>query len=120
MKKLLLILLFVPLVSFGQTGEQKLELLIMKFEDVALEQNDMLLRLLKSGQLKLKYYENRFNTLKTKSYNVKSRLNKMKSQRLNLAKLPNNPEVRYYKNEFEFKIIYGWKNVTELYSFLIQ
>ena len=51
---------------------------------------------------------------------MKNRLNKMKSQRLNLAKLPNNPEVRYFNNKFEFKINYGWKNVTELYSFLIQ
>lgn len=73
-----------------------------------------------SGRLKLEYYEKRRETLNTKSQITKNRLNRMNSTNVNLSILPKDPEVRYYNNNFEFKINNKWLSDSDLFSHLIN
>jgi hypothetical protein len=119
MKKLIL-LLFIPLLSFGQYNNQRLELLKTRFMEVSMKENKVLSEMLKSKRIKPNEYKVRLEKLKIQFSKTKFRLNKIAPNMSNLNKILLDPEIRFKNNKFQFKIKNKWYSDVELISFLIK
>ena len=119
MKKLIL-LLFIPLLSFGQYNNQKLELLKTRFMEVSMKENIALSEMLKFKRIKPNEYKVRLEKLKIQFSKTKFRLNKIAPNMSNLNEILVDPEIRFKNNEFQFKIKNKWYLDVELISFLIK
>ena len=119
MKKLIL-LLFIPLLSFGQYNNQRLELLKTRFMEVSMKENKALSEMLKSKRIKPNEYKVRLEKLKIQFSKTKFRLNKIAPNMSNLNEILVDPEIRFKNNEFQFKIKNKWYLDVELISFLIK
>jgi hypothetical protein len=119
MKKLIL-LLFIPLLSFGQYNNQRLELLKTRFMEVSMKENKALSEMLKSKRIKPNEYKVRLEKLKIQFSKTKFRLNKIAPNMSNLNKILLDPEIRFKNNKFQFKTKNKWYSDVELISFLIK
>ena len=127
MKKLLLFLLFVPLVSFGQKSysipefsspNEKLAILRMDFVDFASNNIKDLHKKLKSGRIKLKSYKDQNDKMMDAFRNTNNILYKINLQDNNLDKLPSIITMIYENGEYKFQINNRYINASELYRFL--
>ena len=127
MKKLLLILLFIPLVSFGQkrysipefsSPNEKLAILKMDFVDFASNNIKDLHKKLKSGRIKLKSYKDQNDKMMDAFRNTNNILYKINLQDNNLDKLPSIITMIYENGEYKFQINNRYINASELYRFL--
>ena len=109
MKKLIiLLLLFIPLLSFGQNNNNKLELLKTRFVELSMKENIALSEMLKSKRIKSTEFKVRLEKLKSQFFKTKFRLNKITPNISNLNKISLDPEIRFNNNEFQFKIKDKW------------
>ena len=120
MKKLIILLLFIPLVSFGQKNDKNLELLKTRFVELSMKENITLSEMLKSNRIELNEYKLRLEKLKSQFFKTKFRLNKIPPNISNLNKILLDPEIRFNNNEFKFKIKNKWYSDVELITFLIK
>ena len=120
MKKLIILLLFIPLLSFGQNNNNKLELLKTRFVELSMKENIALSEMLKSKRIKSTEFKVRLEKLKSQFFKTKFRLNKIPPNILNLNKILLDPEIRFNNNEFQFKIKDKWYSDVELISLLIK
>ncbi len=122
MKKITLIffLFFIINNSFGQSGNNKLELLRMNFIDVALSEQKLLLNNLKARKIRERDYYARFDELKLQADLTKRRLYKINSVNSDLSKLSSYTVVRFRNGVFEFAINNTWMNDRELFSYLMK
>ena len=120
MKKLIILLLFIPLLSFGQNNNNKLELLKTRFVELSMKENIALSEMLKSKRIKSTEFKVRLEKLKSQFFKTKFRLNKIPSNISNLNKILLDPEIRFNNNEFQFKIKDKWYSDVELISLLIK
>ena len=120
MKKLIILLLFIPLLSFGQNNNNKLELLKTRFVELSMKENIALSEMLKSKRIKSTEFKVRFEKLKSQFFKTKFRLNKIPLNISNLNKILLDPEIRFNNNEFQFKIKDKWYSDVELISLLIK
>ena len=127
MKKLFLLLLLVPMVSFGQKSysipessspNKKLEILRMEFIDFAINNVTDLHKKLKSGRIKLRSYKHQNSVLTAAVFKTKNTLYKINLQDNNLDKLPSMIKMIYQNGEFKFWINNKYVNSSELYRFL--
>ena len=127
MKKLILVLLFVPIISFGQKSytipeysspKKKLEILRMEFVDFATANVEGLLKELKTGRIRLKNYEYQMSVMMDAATKTKSILYKINLQDNNLDKLPSVITMVYENREFKFRVNNKYMNASELYRFL--
>ena len=127
MKKLLLLLLLVPMVSFAQKSysipessspNKKLEILRMEFIDFAINNLKDLHKKLKSGGIRLRNYESQNSVMKNAALKTKNILYKINLQDNNLDKLPSKITMIYENGEFKFRINSKYMNALELYRFL--
>jgi len=120
MKKLIILLLFIPLLSFGQKNNKNLELLKTRFVELSMKENITLSEMLKSNRIELNEYKLRLEKLKSQFFKTKFRLNKIPPNISNLNKILLDPEIRFNNNEFQFKIKNKWYSDVELITFLIK
>ena len=120
MKKLIILLLFIPLLSFGQNNNNKLELLKTRFVELSMKENIALSEMLKSKRIKSTEFKVRLEKLKSQFFKTKFRLNKILPNTSNLNKILLDPEIRFNNNEFQFKIKNKWYSDVELISLLIK
>ncbi len=120
MKKLIILLLFIPLLSFGQNNNNKLELLKTRFVELSMKENIALSEMLKSKRIKSTEFKVRLEKLKSQFFKTKFRLNKIPPNISNLNKILLDPEIRFNNNEFQFKIKDKWYSDVELISLLIK
>ena len=120
MKKLIILLLFIPLLSFGQNNNNKLELLKTRFMELSMKENIALSEMLKSKRIKSTEFKVRLEKLKSQFFKTKFRLNKITPNISNLNKILLDPEIRFNNNEFQFKIKDKWYSDVELISLLIK
>ena len=120
MKKLIILLLFIPLLSFGQNNNNKLELLKTRFVELSMKENIALSEMLKSKRIKSTEFKVRIEKLKSQFFKTKFRLNKIPPNISNLNKILLDPEIRFNNNEFQFKIKDKWYSDVELISLLIK
>ena len=120
MKKLIILLLFIPLLSFGQKNNKNLELLKTRFVELSMKENITLSEMLKSNTIELNEYKLRLEKLKSQFFKTKFRLSKIPSNISNLNKILLDPEIRFNNNEFQFKIKNKWYSDVELITFLIK
>lgn len=120
MKKLIILLLFIPLLSFGQNNNNKLELLKTRFVELSMKENIALSEMLKSKRIKSTEFKVRLEKLKSQFFKTKFRLNKIQPNNSNLNKILLDPEIRFNNNEFQFKIKDKWYSDVELISLLIK
>lgn len=120
MKKLIILLLFIPLLSFGQNNNNKLELLKTRFVELSMKENIALSEMLKSKRIKSTEFKVRLEKLKSQFFKTKFRLNKIPLNISNLNKILLDPEIRFNNNEFQFKIKDKWYSDVELISLLIK
>ena len=120
MKKLIILLLFIPLLSFGQNNNNKLELLKTRFVELSMKENIALSEMLKSKRIKSTEFIVRIEKLKSQFFKTKFRLNKIQPNNSNLNKILLDPEIRFNNNEFQFKIKDKWYSDVELISLLIK
>lgn len=120
MKKLIILLLFIPLLSFGQNNNNKLELLKTRFVELSMKENIALSEMLKSKRIKSTEFKVRLEKLKSQFFKTKFRLNKIPPNIPNLNKILLDPEIRFNNNEFQFKIKDKWYSDVELISLLIK
>ena len=120
MKKLIILLLFIPFLSFGQNNNNKLELLKTRFVELSMKENIALSEMLKSKRIKSTEFKVRLEKLKSQFFKTKFRLNKIPPNILNLNKILLDPEIRFNNNEFQFKIKDKWYSDVELISLLIK
>ena len=120
MKKLFILLLFIPFLSFGQNNNNKLELLKTRFVELSMKENIALSEMLKSKRIKSTEFKVRLEKLKSQFFKTKFRLNKIPPNILNLNKILLDPEIRFNNNEFQFKIKDKWYSDVELISLLIK
>ena len=120
MKKLIILLLFIPLLSFGQNNNNKLELLKTRFVELSMKENIALSEMLKSKRIKSTEFKVRLEKLKSQFFKTKFRLNKIPTNIPNLNKILLNPEIKFNNNEFQFKIKDKWYSDVELISLLIK
>ena len=120
MKKLIILLLFIPLLSFGQNNNNKLELLKTRFVELSMKENIALSEMLKSKRIKSTEFKVRLEKLKSQFFKTKFRLNKITPNISNLNKISLDPEIRFNNNEFQFKIKDKWYSDVELISLLIK
>ena len=120
MKKLIILLLFIPLLSFGQKNNKNLELLKTRFVELSMKENITLSEMLKSNTIELNEYKLRLEKLKSQFFKTKFRLNKIPPNISNLNKILLDPEIRFNNNEFQFKIKNKWYSDVELITFLIK
>ena len=127
MKKLLLFLLFVPLVSFGQKSysipefsspNEKLAILRMDFVDFARNNIKDLHKKLKSGRIKFKSHKDQNSKMMDAFRNTNNILYKINLQDNNLDKLPSIISMIYENEEYKFQINNSYINASELYRFL--
>ena len=127
MKRLLLVLLFIPLVSFGQkrysipefsSPNEKLAILKMDFVDFASNNIKDLHKKLKSGRIKLKSYKDQNDKMMDAYRNTNNILYKINLQDNNLDKLPSIITMIYENGEYKFQINNRYINASELYRFL--
>jgi len=127
MKRLLLVLLFIPLVSFGQkrysipefsSPNEKLAILKMDFVDFASNNIKDLHKKLKSGRIKLKSYKDQNDKMMDAFRNTNNILYKINLQDNNLDKLPSIITMIYENGEYKFQINNRYINASELYRFL--
>ena len=127
MKKVVLLLLLIPLVSFGQKSysipetsspNKKLEILRMEFIDFAINNLKDLHKKLKSGGIRLRNYESQNSVMKNAALKTKNILYKINLQDNNLDKLPSKITMIYENGEFKFRINSKYMNALELYRFL--
>jgi len=120
MKKLIILLLFIPLLSFGQKNYNNLELLNTRFVELSMRENIALSEMLKSKRIKPNEYKVRLEKLKSQFFKTKFRLNKIPPNTSNLNKILLDPEIRFNNNEFQFKIKNKWYSDVELIPLLIK
>ena len=120
MKKLIILLLFIPFLSFGQNNNNKLELLKTRFVELSMKENIALSEMLKSKRIKSTEFKVRLEKLKSQFFKTKFRLNKIPPNTSNLNKILLDPEIRFNNNEFQFKIKDKWYSDVELISLLIK
>ena len=127
MKKTLLLLLLVPLVSFGQKSynipefsnqNEKLAILRMDFVDFARNNIKDLHKKLKSGRIKLKSFKEQNSKIMDAFRNANNILYKINLQDNNLDKLPSIITMIYENGEYKFQINNRYINASELYRFL--
>ena len=120
MKKLIILLLFIPLLSFGQKNNKNLELLKTRFVELSMKENITLSEMLKSNTIELNEYKLRLEKLKSQFFKTKFRLSKIPSNISNLNKILLDPKIRFNNNEFQFKIKNKWYSDVELIPLLIK
>tara|TARA_B110000967_G_scaffold21728_1_gene20166 strand:- start:701 stop:1327 length:627 start_codon:yes stop_codon:yes gene_type:complete len=121
MKKLIILLIiFIPLLSFGQKNNKKVELLKTRFVELNMKENIALSEMLKSNRIKSNDYKVRLEKLKSQFFKTKFILNKISPNIPNLNKILLDPEIRFKNNEFQFKAKNKWFSDVELISFLIK
>ena len=127
MKRLLLVLLFIPLVSFGQkrysipefsSPNEKLAILRMDFVDFARNNIKDLHKKLKSGRINLKSYKDQNSKMMDAYRDSNNILYKINLQDNNLDKLPSIISMIYENEEYKFQINNSYINASELYRFL--
>ena len=121
MKKLIILLIiFIPLLSFGQKNNKKVELLKTRFVELNMKENIALSEMLKSNKINSNDYKVRLEKLKSQFFKTKFILNKISPNIPNLNKILLDPEIRFKNNEFQFKAKNKWFSDVELISFLIK
>ena len=120
MKKLIILLIFIPLLFFGQKNNKKAELLKTRFMELNIKENIALSEMLKSNRIKSNDYKVRLEKLKSQFFKTKFILNKISPNIPNLNKILLDPEIRFKNNEFQFKAKNKWFSDVELISFLIK
>ena len=65
MKKLIILLIFIPLLFFGQKNNKKAELLKTRFMELNIKENIALSEMLKSNRIKSNDYKVRLEKLKS-------------------------------------------------------
>ena len=110
MKKLIILLIFIPLLFFGQKNNKKAELLKTRFMELNIKENIALSEMLKSNRIKSNDYKVRLEKLKSQFFKTKFILNKILLD----------PEIRFKNNEFQFKGKNRWLSDVEFISFLIK
>ena len=84
MKKLIII--FIPLLSFGQINNKKVELLKIRFVELNMKENKALSEILESNKIKSNNYNVRLKKLKNQFFKTKFILNKIPPNIPNLKK----------------------------------
>ena len=120
MKKLIIILIFIPLLSFGQMNNKKVELLKTRFVELNMKENIALSEMLKSNKIKSNDYNVRLEKLKNQFFKTKFILNKIPLNIPNLNKMLLDSEIRFANNVFQFKAKNKWLSDVEFISFLIK
>ena len=120
MKKLIILLIFIPLLFFGQKNNKKAELLKTRFMELNIKENIALSEMLKSNKINSNDYKVRLEKLKSQFFKTKFILNKISPNIPNLNKILLDPEIRFKNNEFQFKAKNKWFSDVELISFLIK
>ena len=112
MKKLIIILIFIPLLSFGQINNKKVELLKTRFVELNMKENIALSEMLKSNKIKSNDYIVRLEKLKNQFFKTKFILNKIPSNIPNLNKMLLDSEIRFANNVFQFKVKNKWPSAN--------
>ena len=120
MKKLVILLIFIPLLFFGQKNNKKAELLKTRFMELNIKENIALSEMLKSNRIKSNDYKVRLEKLKSQFFKTKFILNKIPSNIPNLNKMLLDSEIRFANNVFQFKAKNKWLSDVEFISFLIK
>ena len=68
MKKLIILLIFIPLLFFGQKNNKKVELLKTRFMELNIKENIALSEMLKSNRIKSNDYKVRLEKLKSQFF----------------------------------------------------
>lgn len=118
MKKLIII--FIPLLSFGQINNKKVGLLKTRFVELNMKENIALSEMLESNKIKSNNHNVRLEKLKNQFFKTKFILNKIPPNIPNLNKMLLDSEIRFANNIFQFKVKNKWLSDVEFISFLIK